>query len=106
MPSLTDDVSNWVCFDDYPSPSTPADDFINSSIMFSNANSPAAATAASTVLSVNLAYDHASGMEFDSVQPLDLSFDWPSKIELAAADSVGNIDATTTMLDSQSSFPM
>ncbi|KAK9367267.1 hypothetical protein V1509DRAFT_640978 [Lipomyces kononenkoae] len=75
----TDDVSSWVSFDDYPSPTTPADDFINPSFFGSSLST-------NSFLDGSVAVLCTDDSDSKTVHPLDLSFDWPSKANLTFPD--------------------
>lgn len=74
--SANDDVSSWVCFDDYPSPTTPADELLSPSFFASSAATTGAAMldASTSILCKD---DDTLG---------DLSFDWPHKVDSLSTD--------------------
>ncbi|KAK9239814.1 hypothetical protein V1525DRAFT_276795 [Lipomyces kononenkoae] len=79
-----DDVSSWVSFDDYPSPTTPGDDFINPSFFGSSLSTNNFLDGSVSVLCTDDTTDSKT------VHPLDLSFDWPSKANLTFPDDDGS----------------
>ncbi|KAJ8103024.1 hypothetical protein POJ06DRAFT_288146 [Lipomyces tetrasporus] len=97
MTPASDDVSSWVCFDDYPSPITPAEDLVSPSFFGSSlAASNSLLDGSASVLCNDDAHSN-------TVHPLDLSFDWPSKANLTFADDDLN---NGFMLNDSQSFQM
>ncbi|KAK9324754.1 hypothetical protein V1517DRAFT_316209 [Lipomyces orientalis] len=80
MTPASEDVSSWVCFDDYPSPITPAEELVSPSFFGS---SLAASNALLDGSASVLCNDDADS---NTVHPLDISFDWPSKANLTFPD--------------------
>ncbi|KAK9361634.1 hypothetical protein V1504DRAFT_491221 [Lipomyces starkeyi] len=79
MPPASDDVSSWVCFDDYPSPATPAEDLINPSFFSSSLSTNGLLDGSTSILC-------ADDADSKTVHPLDLSVDWQSKANLSFQD--------------------
>ncbi|KAK9315292.1 hypothetical protein V1522DRAFT_376040 [Lipomyces starkeyi] len=79
MPPASDDVSSWVCFDDYPSPATPAEDLINPSFFSSSLSTNGLLDGSASILC-------ADDADSKTVHPLDLSVDWQSKANLSFQD--------------------
>ncbi|KAK9390657.1 hypothetical protein V1515DRAFT_528879 [Lipomyces mesembrius] len=79
MTPASDDVSSWVCFDDYPSPTTPAEDLVNPSFFGSSLSTNVLLDGSTSILC-------ADDADSKTVHPLDLSFDWQSKANLSFQD--------------------
>ncbi|KAK9453956.1 hypothetical protein V1511DRAFT_54991 [Dipodascopsis uninucleata] len=94
-----DDVSAWICFDDYPSPTTPADDFLNTSVIGSGS---ASSMNSSSLLDLSNSFSNKFDVDLD-IPTNHISFDWPSKADISAYDS----DLTNYKYgDSHASLPM